>query len=190
MKLFERRPKSQLPTEEEAAKLERRIAEIKAEVNNENFVTASEMAVKCAEDYRGKNTFGEACCSYLVGHSLICQHLKNISPADQTKAEMSSADYNRAKKYLTRSSEIYDFFSRNKKFERNRRLKCAIVLIDLAMLESFVAKWDEAVEVCARSLDICKEYEFKEGATLATRLMFNLKTQKLFLDIKDFVGMQ
>jgi hypothetical protein len=45
-----------------------------AEIEKGNFQKADELAIKCIEDYKGKDPFGEAYCGYLLGHSLVCQH--------------------------------------------------------------------------------------------------------------------
>jgi len=187
--MFRRRSKPQPPTKEDVAKRKKRIDEISAEVERGNFERAIELAVRCVENYKGKDPFGDAFCSYLVGHSLVCKHLSNASPPNYLETKISFADYNKAKTYLNRSLEIYDFFARNKRFERNRRLKSATVLIDMVLLESIARKWDKAIKACTRSLDIYKKYEFRKGMQLATQMMLNLRLKKIFFDIKQFAGL-
>ena len=175
-------------TEEEVAERKKRIAEVSAEVEKGNLEKAGELAARCTEDYRGKDLYGEAFCGYLVGHSIICQYLKNIAPVDYVKAKIPSSDYDRAKSHLKRSSEIFDTLAKNRKMQRNRRLMCATVLIDMAMLESLAQRWDEAMKTCRRSLDIHRKYKSKEGIQIATRMMLNLTKKRIGFIIKEWAG--
>jgi hypothetical protein len=192
---------TEIPTKEELVELTRqhkeRIAKIVAEIERSNFERAEEMAVTCAEDFKGSIDFyGEAYCRYLAGHSMICQHQKNraidrlrsksTGPDQFAEARISSHDYQKAKAYLWSSSEMFNILARNRKYERNRRLMRAMVLIDLALLESFAENWDQAMAACELSADISKKYEDHEGLQLATELALITRAKKIGTEIFQF----
>jgi hypothetical protein len=81
---------------------------------------------------------------------------------------------------------MFNILARNREYERNRKLTLAIVLVDLAMLESFAENWDGAMAACELSADISKKYEDYQGLQLATELAFLTRTKKLGTEIFQF----
>jgi hypothetical protein len=185
MRLFKKTSKEQILTEKEVAEHKKRIEDISAQVERGNFEEATKLAAERVEDFRGNDPYGEAFCRYLVGHSIICQHFKNVLPSNYLNAKMASSDYEKAGVNLRRSVEMFGVLARNKKFERNRQLLCATVLVDVGMLESFVEKWDEAKAACTRSYEICERYGDSGGMRLAAQMLLNLTEKRIFFEYRQ-----
>jgi hypothetical protein len=193
MKLFRKREKAQPLSKDELAKHKMRTTEIGSEIEKGEFLSAYEMAVECIKDFKKNDLYGEAYCHYLAGKALLSQHLKNMSPADIVKVSMLWPEYGKIKEHLDRALESYDFLAwrvraRNVDFERICRLQTAIVLIDLALLESLVRKWGVAMESAEKSVDICKKYSFRDGTVLATRMLLNLKSKQLLSVVTEWMS--
>jgi len=143
-----------------------RIVPIKGEVGRKNFDKAMELVIKWFQDCEGKDRFGAAFCNYYAARVLALKHQGNLA--------CMSAEYNKAKNYLNRSIEIFQFLGKDKRIESWARVRCACSLFGLATLSLLADKHEEGVKACQTSLEIFTEYGMEEGVKAAKAVLWFL----------------